>query len=106
MGILGYSSHRHFLIKRCHFGRLTVYPIYLNWRCIQLFEVNPMSSDIETLRSNFLKQFASVPGPLRRQIIAVVDNETYTWSTAYLEISNDTKKGNQILKFMKEASLL
>ncbi|MEK6954466.1 MAG: hypothetical protein AABX01_05630 [Candidatus Micrarchaeota archaeon] len=65
-----------------------------------------MGEDLETLRPSFLKLFASVPGPLRGEIIAVVDEQTYSWFSAYLEISNNTEKGNKILKFLKEASLL
>ena len=65
-----------------------------------------MPEDVEALRSNFLKLFASIPSPLRNEIVAVIDDEPYAWSAAYLEISNNTLKGDKILAFLKHAKII
>jgi hypothetical protein len=65
-----------------------------------------MSEDLEELRAKFSKVFASVPLPLRDEIISVIDDEPVSWSAAYLEISNKTEKGDKILKFLKHIELI
>ena len=49
-------------------------------------------------REKFLKIYANVPDSLRVDIIAVVDNKTYSWNAAYFEIKNDTELGKKLLK--------
>jgi len=53
---------------------------------------------MEDKKAKFLGIYADVPDNLRRDIIAVVDDKTYTWNTAYFEIKNDTELGKKILK--------
>jgi hypothetical protein len=53
---------------------------------------------MEDKKSKFLGIYADVLDNLRRDIIAVVDDKTYTWNTAYFEIKNDTELGKKILK--------
>jgi len=62
--------------------------------------------DIELLRSKFLKTFAKVSDSLRDEIVAVIDDEPYNWSTANVEVKGKTKKGEQILRLMDEVGLL
>ena len=62
--------------------------------------------DIELLRSKFLKTFAKVSDSLRNEIIAVVDDESFDWSTANVEVNGKTKKGDQIIRLMDEIGLL
>ncbi len=57
-----------------------------------------VTKDLQTLRAKFLKEFAAVPAPIRDEIVAIVDGQTYTWATAYLEISQETDLGDRILK--------
>ena len=54
-------------------------------------------------KERFFKVYANLPLNIRREIILVVKNEPITWQVAYLEISHNTKLGEQILK--KIASL-
>jgi len=51
----------------------------------------------EHLKAKFLSLYANVPEPLREQIIAVVNSETYSWYTAKAEILNNTKISRKIL---------
>ncbi len=44
--------------------------------------------------------YANVPDNLRRDIIAVVDEKTYTWNSAYFEIKNSTELGRKRLTFL------
>ena len=65
-----------------------------------------MDEGYEILKSRFLKLIASVPKPLRVEIIAVIDNETYSWIAAYGEIVSDTDTGKKILKKLKQIKVL
>ncbi len=60
----------------------------------------------ELLKANFLKMYASVPEPLRKEIIAVVDDETFTWQTAKLEIMNNTKHAKIILEHLEKIGVI
>ena len=52
---------------------------------------------MEKERAKFLAAYAKVPEPLRDEIVVVIDGETYTWTTAYLEIKEKTELGKKIL---------
>lgn len=52
-------------------------------------------------REKFLKIYANVPEDLREDILVVVDDKTYTWNTAYIEIKDNTKTGKKILKALE-----
>ena len=64
-----------------------------------------MVSDLEFLRAKFLKSYASVPDKLRGEVVAVVDDKTYSWNGAFVEINGKTKLGDRILKGLKEIGL-
>ena len=57
-------------------------------------------------KEKFLKVYANLPEPEREQIIAVVDNKTYSWNVAYAEISNNTELGRKILKKIEDLGLI
>ena len=48
--------------------------------------------EIELLRSKFLKTFAKVSDSLRDEIVAVIDDEPFDWSTANVEVRGKTKR--------------
>jgi len=52
-------------------------------------------------REKFLKIYANVPEDLRGDILVVVDDKSYTWNTAYLEIKDNTETGKKILKALE-----
>ncbi|MBI2507841.1 hypothetical protein HYV89_02705 [Candidatus Woesearchaeota archaeon] len=57
-------------------------------------------------RVKFLKVFANLPEELRKDIIAVIDDKTYTWNASYLEIRDKTSLGQKILKMLEENKIL
>jgi len=61
---------------------------------------------IEELRAKFLKAYANLPVPERSQIIAIIDNEPYSWNAANTEVDNNTKLGQKILKKMELLGIL
>ncbi len=62
--------------------------------------------EYEQLKAKFLKLFPNVPLQLRQEIIAVVDDESLSWSVAHLEIKRDTKKAFIILEHLKKIGLI
>lgn len=61
---------------------------------------------MEDKREKFLKVYAEIPEGLRTDIIALVDNKTYTWDTAYLEIKDKTALGEKILKTLVAVGMI
>lgn len=57
-------------------------------------------------REKFLKAYANLPEMERSQIIAIVDNRTYSWDRAYDEISQDTKLGKKMVEKLVEVGIL
>jgi hypothetical protein len=58
------------------------------------------------LKTKFLKAYANLPSASREEIIAVVENEPYTWQSARLEIEQDTKIGYKILEILTKLKIL
>ena len=65
-----------------------------------------MSSKGEDKRAKFLKIYANVPENLRRDIIVVINDKTYSWDSAYFEIKNNTTLGRKILKELEVMKVL
>jgi len=64
-------------------------------------------TDLDTLRSKFLKVFANIPDKIRaEETIAVVDEKPYTWNNAAIEIKNNTQVGKQILKNLNALEII
>jgi UV DNA damage repair endonuclease len=61
---------------------------------------------MDTKREKFLRAYANVPDKLREDILVVVDDKSYTWNAAYLEIKNNTPLGKKILKNLELMGLL
>jgi len=55
---------------------------------------------------DFFKVFSSVPIEERKNVVIVFDDEPISWNLAYLEIKNNTKKGEEILKTLKELDII
>lgn len=64
------------------------------------------NKEIATLKAKFLKMVASVPLPLRTEVIAMVDNQPFSWTAAYAEIKNNTETGKKILKLLKTMGVI
>lgn len=54
----------------------------------------------------FLKVYANLPVPERTQIIAIIDKKTYSWDAAFIEVSNNTKLGQRIVKKLEEMKII
>jgi len=57
-------------------------------------------------KAQFLKTYANLPQASREEIIAVVNNEPYTWQSAKLEIEHDTPIGEKILELLISLKIL
>ena len=64
----------------------------------KVFKLLTFIYSMGALKEKFLSSYANIPESLRNEIIAVVDEKTYTWDTAYFEINNDTNLSEKILK--------
>ena len=61
---------------------------------------------MENKRAKFLRIYANIPEELRQDIIAVVEDKTYTWNTSYLEIRDNTILGQKILKALEDLGMI
>lgn len=60
-----------------------------------------------TPKERFLKTYSNLPINVRNDIIYVLSEKgPITWNVAYLEISNDTPIGNEILKKLDELGFI
>ena len=57
-------------------------------------------------KERFFKVYANLPINLRREVIVVIDNEPISWQVAYLEISNETRLGERIVKKLVELDIV
>ncbi len=60
---------------------------------------------IKNMRASFLKQYASVPDKLRDDIVALVEDKTYSWNSAYVEVNGKTPLGDKILKQLEQIGM-
>jgi hypothetical protein len=61
---------------------------------------------MDSPKTQFLKIYADVPLGVRREIIAVVEDEPVTWNSARIEVENNTATGRQILDQLIQIGVL
>ena len=61
---------------------------------------------MEKLKEVFLKIYADLLEPLRKEIIVVVDGKTYTWNSAYFEVKNGGELARKILNNLDELKII
>jgi hypothetical protein len=62
---------------------------------------------MQPTKQRFMKLYADIPLGLRRDIVAVLDEDgPVTWNTAYVEIENDTDKGRAILTKLEQMEII
>lgn len=61
---------------------------------------------MEEIRAKFSLKYANLPEGARDEIIAVVNNEPYTWRSARIEVENNTEIGNLILEFLVKTGII
>ena len=66
-----------------------------------------MTDDYQILKTRFMKAFANLPEKVKsEEVIAVIDDQPYTWLASVIEIKNDSITGKKILKILKELGVL
>ena len=58
------------------------------------------------MKEGFFKIYANLPIEERNNVVVVINKQPISWNIAYLEIKNNTKLGQQILKTLKELGIL
>ena len=62
---------------------------------------------MEEGRAKFMKIFANLPDKIRMEdIIVVIDEKPYTWNSAFFEIKNNSKIGQEILKRLEALNII
>ena len=59
-----------------------------------------------TLKNKFLNIYANLPLSLRKETIIVFNKEPLTWNAVYVEVFNNTKKSEKILKKLEELKII
>jgi len=63
-------------------------------------------TSMASLKEKFLQIYANLPLGVRKELIAVVDDEPISWNAAYLEIHKNTSRAKEILKKIHEIGLI
>ena len=61
---------------------------------------------MKQLREKFLSAYANIPNSLRKEIIVIVDERTYTWDSTYFEVKNNTKFSEKLLSTLSELKII
>lgn len=70
---------------------------------MQRYDENSREEEI----SKFKKIVANLPEKIRNEdIILVVDNKSYTWNVALLEVTSKTLLGEKMFKKLKELKII
>lgn len=58
------------------------------------------------IKEEFFKIYANLPIEERNNVVVIINKQPISWNISYLEIKNNTKTGQQILKTLKELGIL
>ena len=64
------------------------------------------TSEYDRLCTVFMKTFASVPDPLRNEIILVIEGKPYTWETVFIEVKARTRLSKMMLEQLKNLKII
>ena len=54
-----------------------------------------------------MRIFANIPEKIRGEdIIAVIDDRSYTWNTAMIEVKNNSELGKKIIKKLEKLEII
>lgn len=62
--------------------------------------------DYDEKSQKFMEIYSNLPIKSRKEIVAVINKETFSWQIAKREIENKTKMGEQILKKLIELKIV
>ena len=57
-------------------------------------------------KERFVEIYSNLPLGVRREIILVIENKPITWNAAYVEVSEDTTLGKEILKKIENLGII
>ncbi|OGY31149.1 MAG: hypothetical protein A3C02_04165 [Candidatus Andersenbacteria bacterium RIFCSPHIGHO2_02_FULL_45_11] len=62
----------------------------------------------EALKGRFLKVYATLPLPVRKEIVAVLDDPIgpISWEVAFIEVDNTTPLSETILQKLEELQII
>ena len=58
------------------------------------------------LKESFIQIYSGLADNIRKEIIVVIDDKPYSWTSAYFEIDKGTDLGKRILEKMKKMGFL
>lgn len=58
------------------------------------------------LKEEFFRIYANLPIEERNNVVVVINKQPVSWNIAYLEVKNNTKLGQIILKTLKDLGIL
>jgi len=61
---------------------------------------------MDNLKEKFLSVYANIPETLRKEIIIMINNKTYTWDSAYFEITDDGKLSTKMLNTLSDIGMI
>ena len=61
---------------------------------------------MENKKEKFLRVYKILPYHEKSNVIAVIDDETYSWNVAHKEVLNDTDIGKNIVKYLTRLEIL
>jgi len=62
--------------------------------------------NVLTSREKFLNVYANLPLAVRNEIVIVLGEEPMTWNAVFLEVSQDSQKGEDILNKLQELKII
>lgn len=72
-----------------------------------MFIIGMAGDDYQSLKTKFLKAFANLPEKVKsEEVIAVVDDNPYTWTAVAIEVKSESITGKKILKIIRELGIL
>ena len=70
-----------------------------------MVETTPQSL-VPSIRERFLRAYANLPLGTRDEIVATINGDPVTWKVAYFEVTNNTPRGDEILKQIEKLNIL
>lgn len=57
-------------------------------------------------KDRFLRTYANLPEDVRREIIVIINKKPYSWNAAFIEVKNNTKLADNIIKKLSAMELI
>jgi len=67
--------------------------------------ISTLNNDMDE-KEAFFKVYSNLPLEEREKVVVVLDGEPISWSLAYQEIKNNTKRAHKILNILKKLDII